>query len=137
MSGLIDELKKEHSEILAVLSELMGKGITLDDMENNLLLAKDLILNHLQKEDKTIYPILKEAAKNNDELQAKLERFEKDRKKVTQFSLKLFHKYLQKEEKIYKALDIEKLIIIIRKRIEFEENDLFPEYKKYINKEKK
>ncbi len=67
MSKLIEELKREHSEILAILNEAKKLGILSHEGQSKLMSVKVILLEHLWNENERLYPVLwKEAEHNND-----------------------------------------------------------------------
>jgi hypothetical protein len=93
MAKLIDELKKENTAIVNTLDAVKTLGINSKEGKEKLLAAKTAFLEHLKKEDKKLYPILRKAAKNNDELKTKLDEFGKDMDKVSNIALYFFNSY--------------------------------------------
>ena len=60
--SIVDQLEKEHAVILSLLEEARQAGITTADGFGKLRKAKSVILNHLEKEEREIYPRLREEA---------------------------------------------------------------------------
>ncbi len=128
MSVLIEELKKDHSEIVAILNEVKELGILSNEGQAKLLSVKESLLAHLRKEDKQLYPVLKKGAEHNKDLKNTLDLFAIDMENVSRVVQEFFDKYsrgvsgkeLQKEfENLCEALD---------KRISNEEDILYDEY---------
>jgi len=59
MSILIEELKKEHSEIIATLNEVKELGILSKEGQDKLMSLEVSLLAHLGIEDDQLYPALK------------------------------------------------------------------------------
>ncbi len=127
MSLLIKELKKDHSEIVAILNEVKELGILSKEGQAKLLSAKEHLLTHLNKEDEQLYPVLIKKAEDNERLKDTLDLFAMDMEKVSRVVQEFFDKYsrgvsgkeLQKEfENLCEALD---------KRISNEEDILYEE----------
>ncbi len=129
MSVLIEELKKDHSEILDALNEVKELGILSKEGQSKLMSAKECLLTHIKKEDEQLYPVLRKEADNNTQLESALDLCAIDMENVSKFVLEFFDKYsrrafsdteLQKEfENLFTALD---------KRIKNEEDILYGEY---------
>ncbi|MFQ5962816.1 MAG: hemerythrin domain-containing protein [Candidatus Scalinduaceae bacterium] len=68
MTVLIEELKKEHSEIVAALNEVKELGILSKEGQVKLMSAKAHLLTHLKKEDEQLYPALRKEAEHNESL---------------------------------------------------------------------
>jgi hypothetical protein len=67
VSALIEEFKREHSEILAILNEVKELGILSKEGQSKLMPVKEILLEHLWDENERLYPVLwKEAEHNND-----------------------------------------------------------------------
>ncbi len=128
MSVLIEELKKDHSEIVAILNEVKELGILSKEGQAKLLSVKESLLAHLRKEDEQLYPVLKKGAEHNKDLKNTLDLFAIDMENVSRVVQEFFDKYsrgvsgkeLQKEfENLCEALD---------KRVRNEEDILYDEY---------
>ncbi len=127
MSVLIEELKKDHSEIVAILNEVKELGILSKEGQAKLLSAKAHLLRHLNKEDEQLYPVLRKKAEKNKNLKNALDLFAIDMENVSSVVQEFFDKFargvsgkeLQKEfENLCEALD---------KRISNEEDILYEE----------
>ena len=128
MSVLIEELKKDHSEIVAILKEVKELGILSKEGQAKLLSAKAHLLKHLNKEDEQLYPVLRKKAEENKQLQDALDLCAMDMENVSRAVQEFFDKCsrgvsgkeLQKEfENLFAALD---------KRVRNEEDILYDEY---------
>ena len=62
MSALIEELKREHAKIIAMLNEVKELGILSKEGQSRLMSAKKSLLAHLKKEDEQLYPVLRKEA---------------------------------------------------------------------------
>ena len=129
MSALIDELKEEHSEIVAALNEVKELGILSKEGLARLMTAKARLLTHLQKEDEQLYPVLRKGAENNKKLERTLDLCAMDMENVSRVVLEFFDKFyggeipdteLQKE--------FENLSVALDKRKRNEEDILYDEY---------
>lgn len=130
MTKLIDELKREHSQIVDVLNEVKGKDIRLKETQEKLLSAKAGLLTHLKKEDEELYPVLKKSAEKDKNLQQTLDMFAKDMEGISRFALEFFDKYSKGGSGIKFAQDFGRLTATLGGRIRKEENILFAEYEK-------
>jgi len=129
MSVLIEELKKDHSEIVDALNEVKELGILSKEGQSKLMSAKECLLTHIKKEDEQLYPVLRKEAENNKQLESALDLCALDMETVSRIVLEFFDKYsrrafsdteLQREfENLFTALD---------KRIRNEEDILYGEY---------
>ncbi len=127
MLALIEELKKNHSEIFDLLKEVKELGILSKEGQAKLLSAKAHLLRHLNKEDEQLYPVLIKKAEQIKHLNTALDLCANDMENVSKVVQKFFDKYsrgvsgkeLQKEfENLCEALD---------KRISNEEDILYEE----------
>ncbi len=121
MSALIDELKKEHSEIVATLNEVKELGISSKEGLARLMTAKERLLTHLKKENEQFYPVFRK----------KLDLQAKDMKNVSRAVQEFFDKYFSGEildTEIQK--EFENLSVALSKRIRNEEDILYEVYEK-------
>ncbi len=128
MSILIKELKKDHLEIAAALDEIKELGILSKEGQAKLLSAKEHLLAHIKKEDEQLYPVLKKAAKNNEQLKSALDLCAIDMENVSRIVLEFFDKYSRgvSEEELQR--EFEGLSVALGKRIRNEEDILYEEY---------
>jgi iron-sulfur cluster repair protein YtfE (RIC family) len=130
VSTLVKELKGDHQQLVAVLTEIRAKGIVSQEAVALLMKAKGALLAHLKKEDTFLYPELRNAAKNDRNLNSTLEIFAKDMDKITQTVMAFFTKYEKGGEGIEFAKEIGNLMSVLANRIQREENALYPEFDK-------
>jgi iron-sulfur cluster repair protein YtfE (RIC family) len=130
MSALIEELKKEHSAIIATLNEVRELGILSEEGQAKLRSAKESLLEHLKKEDERLYPVLRKEAEHNKKLKEILDVFAMDMENVSKIVLEFFDKY--SEEVIDSAVqgEFEDLFAAFRNRIRNEEDILYEEHEK-------
>ncbi len=136
MSLLIEEFKYSHFEISNIFMQVVKLGIMSEESRKKLFHIKATLLAHLKKEDEELYPILWKEAENNQDLKLKLESFAREMDSVTSTITAFFKKYFDGEfEDDFKndlknnfKNDFKKMFIILTKRINREESELFPEY---------
>ena len=128
MSVLIDELKKDHSEIVATLSEVKELGILSKEGQAKLMAAKEHFLTHLKKEDEQLYPFLKKEAENKKHLKNALDLCALEMEKVSGIVQDFFDKYSEGVVRNKLQKEFEKLSEALSKRIRNEEDILFDEY---------
>lgn len=131
MSILVEELKKEHSEILTALNEIKELGILTKEGQDKLMSLEVTLLAHLGIEDDQLYPVLRKEAKHNNSIKDTLELFAIDMENVSIIVKEFFEKYSEgfsgmKLEKI--SEDFENLYAALSKRIRNEEESLYEEY---------
>ena len=131
MSILIEELKKEHSEILAALNEVKELGILSKGGQDKLMSLEVSLLAHLGIEDDQLYPTLKKEAEHNSSIKDTLDLFAMDMENVSKTVLEFFEKYSDGfSDMDIKELseDFENLLAALTKRIRNEEESLYEEY---------
>ncbi len=131
MSALIEEFKREHSEILAILNEVEELDILSKEGQAKHMSVKTILLEHLKKEDVKFYPVLYKAAEHNKSLKNVLDLFAMDMENVSRVVLEFFDKgprgVLGKELQG----EFESLFVALRERIKNEEDILYGEYDKF------
>ena len=128
MSALIEEFKREHSEIVAMLNEVEGLEILSKEGQSKLMPAKERFLTHLKKEDEQLYPVLRKDAENNKQLESALDLCAIDMENVSRIVLEFFDKYYGGVIDEDFPREFERFFAAISKRIEAEEDILYDEY---------
>ncbi len=131
MSILIEELKKEHSEILAVLNEVREHGILSKEGQDKLISLEAGLYAHLEMEDDQLYPTLKKEAEHSNSMKDILELFAIDMEDVTKIVREFFNKYSEGFSGVELdtlSEDFENLFSALTKRISNEEETLYEEY---------
>lgn len=128
MTILIEELKKEHSEIVAALNEVKKLGILSKEGQDKLMSLEASLLAHLEMEDDQLYPALRKEAKHNKYLKNTLDLFIMDMENVSRIVRNFFDKYSEEisGEEVQKDFDV--LCAALSKRISNEEESLYEEY---------
>ena len=128
MSALIEELKREHSEIVVTLNEVKELGILSKEGQAKLMSAKVSLLAHIKKEEDQFFPVLRKEAEINKQLESILDLLAVDMMDVSRVALEFFDKYSSgvSEKEFSKELVI--LFVALGKRIRNEEDILFPVY---------
>jgi iron-sulfur cluster repair protein YtfE (RIC family) len=131
ISEFVNELKKEHAEIRESLNKIDQIGHFTKEARVELMFVKDYFLRHLEKEDGEVYPRLKEASLQDENLKNIFQYFEDEEKLISKFALIFFDKYSSRDA-ISDGFQREFNLIYstLMKRIEKEEEILFPEYEK-------
>ena len=131
MSILIEELKKEHSEILATLNEVKQLGILSEEGQDRLISLEVGLLAHLEMEDDQLYPALKKEAEHSNSIKDTLELFAIDMENVSKIVREFFEKYSEGFSGVeldQLSEDFENLFSALTKRICNEEESLYEEY---------
>ncbi len=130
MSVLIEELKKEHSEIVATLNEVKELGIRSKEGQAKLMSAKVSLLAHIKKEEEQFYPVLRKEAEINKQLESILDLLAVGMMDAERVALEFFDKYSRGVSGKEFPKEFETLFEAIGKRIRNEEDILFPVYEK-------
>ncbi len=130
MSVLIEELKKEHSEIVATLNEVKELGIRSKEGQAKLMSAKAHLLAHIEKEEEQFYPVLRKEAEINKQLESTLDLLAVGMMDASRVALEFFDKYSRGVSGKEFPKELENLFVALGKRIRDEEDILFPEYEK-------
>ena len=131
MSILIEELKKEHSEILATLNEVKQFGILSEDGQDKLMSLEVSLLAHLEMEDNQLFPVLKKEAEHSNSIKDTLELFAIDMENVSKIVREFFKKYSEGFSGVELnklSDDFENFFTALTKRICNEEESLYEEY---------
>ena len=130
MTALIEEFKREHSEIVAILNEVKELGIHSKEGQAKLMSAKESLLAHIKKEEEQFYPVLRREAEINKELESILDLLAVSMMDASRVALEFFDKYSRGVSGKEFSKEFENLIIALDKRIRNEEDILFPVYEK-------
>ena len=130
MTALIEEFKREHSEIVAILNEVKELGIHSKEGQAKLMSAKESLLAHIKKEEEQFYPVLRKEAEINKELESILDLLAVSMMDASRVALEFFDKYSRGVSGKEFSKEFENLIIALDKRIRNEEDILFPVYEK-------
>ena len=93
MGNLTDKLRREHAAITEALQAVNELGIGTKEGTAVLLGAKHLLLNHLAREDRELYPVLRRAAAERPEIHRIVEHFAAEMEAVSAAALAFFAKY--------------------------------------------
>jgi iron-sulfur cluster repair protein YtfE (RIC family) len=128
MSALIEEFKREHSEILAILNEVKELGILSKEGQAKLMSIKASLLEHLWNENERIYPVLWKEAEHNKDLKELLDLFAIEMEGVTKVVQQFFDKFYEGTVDSNSPHEFEEFFAAISKRIKNEEEILYGEY---------
>ncbi len=130
MTALIEEFKREHSKILAILNEVEGLDILSKEGQVKLMSVKTILLEHLKKEDVKFYPVLYKVAEHNKSLKNVLDLFAMDMENVSRVVLEFFDKYHRGVLGKELQGEFESLFVALHNRIRNEEDILYKEYER-------
>ncbi len=128
MSALIEEFKREHSEIINILNEAKELGILSKEGQVKLMSVKASVLEHLWNENERLYPVLWKAAEKNRDLKDVLDLFAIEMDEVSRVAQEFFDKYYGGVVGEDFPGEFEEFYASISKRIKDEENILYKEY---------
>ena len=128
MSELIEEFKRDHAEIMAILNEVKELGILSKEGQAKLISIKKHLLAHLKKEDEKLYPALRKEAEDNERLRNTLDLFALDMETVSSVVQEFFDKYSGGEIDGNFSVNFESLSVALSTRIRNEEDALYEEY---------
>jgi len=134
VSGLIEELKKEHEEISAMLQRVKEYGIGSKEGRHALLLAKEGLLAHLKKEDEELYPVLMKEADIDESFKRTLDIFAKDMAEISDFALEFFNTYSKGELGPDFAENVGFLFAKLSQRISKEEIVIYAKYDELVKR---
>ena len=125
MANLTDKLRREHAAITEALQTVNELGIGTKEGTAVLLGAKHLLLNHLAREDRELYPVLRRAAAARPEVHRMLEHFATEMEAVSATALAFFAKYEHGGEGLAFGSDFGQLMARLAARMSREENRLY------------
>ncbi len=134
MSALIEEFKKEHSVILETLNEVKKLGIHSEEGRSNLISAKKCLLEHLNKENEQLYPVLRKEAEHHKNLKNELDMFAIDPEHLSSVVHEFFEDYSGGDTDKDFQINFESLFAFLNARIRNEEESLYHEYEEIKKK---
>ena len=130
MDTLITKLKEEHKQLLETLDKINQLGVSSPQGMVLLFSIKNALLDHLEKEDLLLYPVLQAAAEHHPKLKDTLNLFAKDMEKITETATVFFNTYENGSSGVKFATDFGTMLGTLRVRIRREESILYAEYEK-------
>ena len=128
MSELISELIHEHALLLSALDKAGNISLSIEDRKKEFDAIKELLLLHIQNEDKNLYPVLKEAAKTDPTKNRLLNSYFNSMSEISQMVFDFVEKYSKEKSDMAYIADFQVLYLKLKSRINKEENILFPKY---------
>ncbi|MGB1271495.1 MAG: hemerythrin domain-containing protein [Endozoicomonas sp.] len=131
---LIDELQSEHEQISNLLLQARSEGVNSQAGKDLVLSAKKMLLAHLNKEDRYLYPVLREAAEKDESLKQTLTDYALDMEKISAEVMTFFNLYESGENNLENfQVDCNNIIKALTKRITKEEAVLYKQYQNLAN----
>lgn len=132
MAKLTEELRLEHQDITAKLNKVREMGIGSPEAQKLLYLVKESLIAHLQKEDKELYPVLKQRAQTDEDLNRIMVLFAKDMDSISKAAMNFFNKYEKGGSGIEFSKDFGRLFVTLSGRISKEEDILYKNYDQIV-----
>ncbi len=129
MSALIEEFKKEHFEIIEAFKEVKELDVLTKEGHSKLMYLLSDLLKHLWHEDEQLYPVLRKASEHNKKLKEILSFFTNGLGVIHEEVLQFMTKYYKGDLSSNFHKEYERLFDALSKRIGYEEEILFLEYK--------
>ena len=128
MSDLIPGLVQDHNALKSLLSEVYSYIVSEEKKIEFVKKLKAIVVSHIEKEDKELYPFLNKKAETDENLKLKLVSFAKDWEAISEFATNYFGKYCEAKFDSQFTTDTAKLLSTLRQRMIKEEVSLFSEY---------
>ena len=139
MSRLVEELKSEHVALKKALKQASDFRIPAIERVAMLDQIKTVLLAHLDKENRELYPTLKVAAERDPSLRRTMKTFAEDMEAITKQVMEFFDTYQdagrvteQLQTNVHSLIQfgghLERLVSLLGFRIGREERILYPEY---------
>ncbi len=128
MPTIIEQLCNEHRFIIDTLDEVYRLGISTPSARESLRKVKTVLLQHLEREDAELYPVLDEKAAVNATLANLLQTMRSEMDEVSKTALAFFERYDDGGEGFEFARDFGKLRTQMQSRIRREESRLYPHF---------
>ncbi len=132
MSNLIQELIEEHNTLKELLSSVYNYISSKEKKIEFVKKLADIVVAHISKEDKELYPFLNKEAEKDSNLKTKLDLFAKDWEGISKFANYYIEKYSDGQFTSEFPTDTAKLLSTLRQRMMKEEISLYSEYNNRI-----
>lgn len=130
MSAYIQELKREHEQLLAVLLEAQKLGLATEQGRGKLMECKSLLSGHLRKEDTKLYPVLSKLSAGDSAALKMVKDFSSEMNGLSRSIIDFINKAANSDINMEYAKELGRIISGIRMRIRKEEMQLYPLYEK-------
>lgn len=128
---MIEEFKREHSVIIDNFKEIKRLGVYSKESREVILSIQMDILGHLEKEDKQLYPVLKDSVETERKENETLNVFDENISAVSNTAIHFFENYPRKSGNQL-ARETQWLIEALTWRIQREESFLFAMYENVL-----
>jgi len=130
LNRLTDTLRAEHSAILRLIEEAHATGIGSQGAFESLRKSKALIIAHLRKEERELYPPLFASC----DFAAMGDVFSAEMVRLSQTIIRFFERYetVGAADSGELAPELDRIIGLLHTRIAREENTLYPAFEKVV-----
>lgn len=126
MNKLVTDLRREHTILKKQVARIKECGVMTEQGFAELHNLNILLQSHIQHEDRTMYPKLELAARQNTDLRTLLTRFRKEMNEITHEAEDFFARYTAPTRSLDFARDVARLFAMLTNRIITEEAVLYP-----------
>ncbi|MCP5368707.1 MAG: hemerythrin domain-containing protein [Hyphomicrobiales bacterium] len=133
MSELVEELKREHAALFALLDEIAALGVETAAGRARLMDARDLFVAHLRKEDRHVHPVIAAEEAHDPELHEIMDLMDCNLRDVTHCVENFFTKHAGGGHADTFAGDFELISAMLHNRMRREEKVLLREYEKLVD----
>ena len=128
MADIIKQLKLEHAHIVNAFREIRDMGSLSKAALTRLLKARDLLISHIEREDKELYPALRKMAEQDPKVRATLNQRERDMVIISRVVSQFFNTCKKDGYSLALEGSVPLLCTTVLNRIEKEERLLLPLY---------
>ncbi len=126
----LERYREEHTRIYTLLREAKEASLGTREGLERLMSARDMLLSHLEGEDREFYPALRKAAEKDAQLVRALDVLEDDIKDVSRIAREFFARCCPEGGGLDFVREFGTFFIMFMERAAKEENVLFPEYER-------
>lgn len=130
MSVELERYREEHTRIYTLLREAKEASLGTREGIEKLMSARDILLSHLEGEDRDFYSALRKASEKDVQLVLALDVLEEDIKDVSRIAREFFARCCPEDGGLDVVRDFGTFFIMFMERAAKEENVLFPEYER-------
>lgn len=128
MSEMLDRFRREHAEIISTLKQAKELCVSSLPGHEKLMSVRGMLLDHMSAEDDLLYPALRAAAGDSEELKKVIDEFETDATEVSRRAREFFDRYDMECSDIGFIRDFALLMMMLMERIAREEEVLYYEF---------
>ena len=132
MADILDQLKEEHDRLIEAFKEIRDMGSLTQEAQARLFRARDLLLSHIEREDKELYPALRQVAERDAEVKALLDQLEGEMGDVSKAVSLFFTTHRLEGGPVMFKGSVASLCTTVLDRIQKEERLLLPAYARHV-----